>query len=797
MKRRYVKTTSKLLTGLLACSLAVVPFPATAKTDVPEDWTLVWQDEFNGTALDPTKWVYDTGNAIVDENGNFVASGWGNEELEYYTAGDNLQLDGENLVITAKKEQVSDPYGTYDYTSSRIKTKGNFTKKYGRIEASMKLPTGDGLWPAFWMLPEDDVYGGWAASGEIDIMEARGRIPSEVEGTLHYGGVWPQNRYSGAHYTFPEGETIADFHEYAIEWEPGEIRWYVDDVLYQTQNNWHATDPITGEKYAFGAPFDQDFHILLNLAVGGWFDNGAKPGEDFTEAEMLVDYVRVYDLTGRPYQEIQEPVVEKAPIPETAKPEISGSYVYDATFASGFTYVTQHADLFDPENWNFVTLPDFGGVATASVVDNYARFEFQNGGIQSYATQLIQHVPLVQGHTYKLTYDAKADSNRTMVVKASGGADRGWTTYSEAYEVALTPEMQSYEHIFTMNHDNDLAARLEFNMGLQTSAITLGNVRLERTEPVVDYDGPKAPLLNGNHVYNGAFDKGTIDRLTYWNLEGETKKATASVAEQTRELKMSVKKTKSLADIQMTQKGLQLKPEANYQFNFATRAEAKKAKSLMAVIKNVAGEQVYTTEVPLTATMTTHQFDFMTPAGNPNELYTLSFMFGGEAGDVYLDQVELFNTDLPEIGFLNGDFSQGLTNWKAWSWQKYDDFINDIIVTDGQAHIAIPTLAATDESWAVQMKQTLLNVQKDVQYTVSVELAADIERELELVIQNSSYERFLSEKITLSATPQTYTFTFVAPKTEQVELNFLLGQYGGAMPAHTVTMDNVQFAITQ
>lgn len=799
MKRRYVKTTFKLLSGLLACSLVATPFPTTAKAkdEAKADWTMVWQDEFNGETLDPTKWVYDTGNAIVDANGNYVTSGWGNEELEYYTAGENLDFDGENLVITAKKEQVSDQYGTYDYTSSRIKTKGNFAKKYGRIEASMKLPAGEGLWPAFWMLPEDDVYGAWAASGEIDIMEARGRTPHEVEGTIHYGGQWPQNRYSGAHYNFPSGESITDFHEYAIEWEPGEIRWYVDDVLYQTQNNWHATDAETGEKYAFGAPFDQDFHILLNLAVGGWFDNGATPGEDFTSADMLVDYVRVYELTGRPYQELQEPVVEKAPIPETAKPEIAGSTIYDPTFANGFTVIDEHSDAFNPEHWNFVTLPDFGGVATATVVDDFAHFEFQNGGVQPYATQLIQHVPLVTGHTYKLTYDAKAATNRKMVVKAAGGADRGWTTYSEAYEVALTPEMQTYEHIFTMQHETDLATRLEFNMGLDTAAITLGNVRLERTEPVVDYDGPKAPLLNGNHVYNGAFDKGTIDRFTYWNLAGEVKKASVSVAETTRELQVTTKKTKTTDALQVTQNGLQLKSGGNYRLNFAARADAKKGKNLTASIKNSANEVVFTTEVPLTATMTTQNFDFTMPIANPNETYQLSFGVGGEAGDVYLDNVELFNTDRPEIGFVNGDFSQGLTGWQAWSWQKYEQFINDITVVDSQARIAIPSLAATDETWAVQFKQPALTLQKDVTYTLSVEMSADIAREFELVIQNSNYERFLSEKLSVSPTPQTYTFTFVAPKTEQVELNFLLGQYGGAMPAHTVTVNEVQLQMAQ
>ncbi|WDC85649.1 glycoside hydrolase family 16 protein [Caloramator sp. mosi_1] len=273
-------------------------------TTKKDNWKLVWSDEFNGKELDLTKWGYDIGNALVDANGNKIADGWGNNEKQYYTdSKNNVYVQDGKLKIIARKENVTDQFGTtLNYTSGKIKTKGKYSKKYGRIEVKAKLPEGKGLWPAIWMLPEKDVYGGWAASGEIDIMEAWGSNTNKVAGTIHYGSSWPNNTYTGKEYLFPEGQSVSsDFHTYAIEWEPGEIRWYVDGNLYQVQNNWYSKDPNSGEKFSFPAPFDQEFYIILNLAVGGHWDG--EPNENTVfPATMEVDYVRVYELVGREYK---------------------------------------------------------------------------------------------------------------------------------------------------------------------------------------------------------------------------------------------------------------------------------------------------------------------------------------------------------------------------------------------------------------------------------------------------------------------------------------------------------------
>ena len=252
--------------------LVLLALPASAQT-----WELVWADEFDGTAVDQARWSFQIGDGC-----DINLCGWGNNELEWYLAENATVADGF-LTITAKQEQV----GGKNYTSTRMRTinKGDWT--YGRVETRAQMPVGKGLWPAIWMLPTTETYGGWAASGEIDIMEYVGDKSAEVLGTLHYGAPWPNNQFSSNTFTLQEGTFNDDFHVFALEWEPGEIRWYVDDVLYATQNNWSTTGGT------FPAPFDQDFHLLMNVAVGGNLPGNPDASTVFPQT-MVVDYVRVF-----------------------------------------------------------------------------------------------------------------------------------------------------------------------------------------------------------------------------------------------------------------------------------------------------------------------------------------------------------------------------------------------------------------------------------------------------------------------------------------------------------------------
>jgi beta-glucanase (GH16 family) len=240
---------------------------------------LVWSEEFDGTQLDPEVWFFESG-----DGGQYGIPGWGNNELEWYLP-DSAKLSGGMLIITTRKESQSGK----NYTSGRINTRDRFAFRYGRIEARMRLPGGQGLWPAFWLLPQDDVYGAWAASGEIDVMEAVNLGASggnTVYGTIHYGAQSPNNVFAGSEYLVAT-DASADFHNYALEWDATEMRWYVDDVLYAAQYSWSTT---TAD---FPAPFDQPFYILLNVAVGGNFP-GAPDGSTVFPVTMEVDYVRIY-----------------------------------------------------------------------------------------------------------------------------------------------------------------------------------------------------------------------------------------------------------------------------------------------------------------------------------------------------------------------------------------------------------------------------------------------------------------------------------------------------------------------
>jgi beta-glucanase (GH16 family) len=259
----------KLLSLFLIAAFIITLIPV-QKTNAATSWNLVWSDEFNGTSLNSSNWTAEIGTG---------SGGWGNNELEYYTnRSQNLQVTGGNLVITALKES----YGGMNYTSARIKTQGLRSFTYGKIEARIKLPTGQGLWPAFWMLGNNITTVGWPKCGEIDIMERVNSNPY-VNGTVH----WDANGY--ANYGKTSGNLdFSQFHVYSIEWDKDYIRWFVDGVQY---NEILITNG-TGNTEEFQRPF----FILLNLAVGGNWPGSPNSSTPFP-SQMLVDYVRVYQAS--------------------------------------------------------------------------------------------------------------------------------------------------------------------------------------------------------------------------------------------------------------------------------------------------------------------------------------------------------------------------------------------------------------------------------------------------------------------------------------------------------------------
>ena len=251
-----------------------VPMPSPQ----PANWTLSWSDEFdNGSRPDESRWIHDLGGG-----------GWGNQELQTYTSrAENAAVRDGALVITARAERFTGTDGiAREYTSARLNTRNRFAQTYGKFEARLQVPRGQGIWPAFWMLGADIDASGWPQCGEIDVMENIGREPATIHGTLHGPGYSGDGGPSGASPS-PDGKPFADaFHVFAVEWEPGEIRWYLDGRQYFSRK---SSDLPSSARWVF----DHDFFVLLNVAVGGSWPGNPDSTTTFPQ-EMKVDYVRVY-----------------------------------------------------------------------------------------------------------------------------------------------------------------------------------------------------------------------------------------------------------------------------------------------------------------------------------------------------------------------------------------------------------------------------------------------------------------------------------------------------------------------
>lgn len=279
-------------------------------------WRLAWSDEFDGDSIDPTRW-----NREVD------CWGGGNEERQCYTPFDqNSRVEDGCLVIEARLGEATGPAwpahmregmseeqraetNTQPFTSARLNTRGHGDWRYGRIEVRARLPEGQGTWPAIWMLPTDEYYGPWALSGEIDILEAvnlgercrecRGRVENRMFGTLHFGGAWPENRYMNRNTTIPTGpDNEQQFNVFAIEWTEGRIEWFLNGESYGslTPTNWRTDSELANGNP--NAPFDKEFFLILNLAIGGNLAESLTLGGVRLEGypkQFLIDWVRVYD----------------------------------------------------------------------------------------------------------------------------------------------------------------------------------------------------------------------------------------------------------------------------------------------------------------------------------------------------------------------------------------------------------------------------------------------------------------------------------------------------------------------
>lgn len=416
-----------------------------------DGYNVLWHDEFNADVLNDEIWTREVREA-----------GWTNNELQSYEdSEENVFVKDGSLHLKAIKT------GDRSYTSGKVNSQNKADFTYGKVVARAMIPEGKGLWPAIWMMPQDEEhYGQWPKCGEIDIMEALCDDVATSYSTIHYGEphAEQQGTYKIAN-VLKDGTLSNKFHDYSVEWEPGEMRFFVDDIKVLTVNDWFTAVQGEDEK-PYPAPFDQPFFVQMNLAVGGNWPGDPDENTDFDKAEFVIDYVRVYQ------KDSYDMNVTK-PVKEYRAPDETGNYINNGDFSS---------DLNKKEDWTFYKTS--GGDGEASVADNELTISTVSEGSEEYSVQLFQaDIPQIKGHKYMVTFDMYSDEDRTAIVCVSAPT-AGWVRYLPDTKFDVTGEKTSYTFEYEMTDKDDNNGRLEFNLGNQgsTATVHISNVRLEEVE---------------------------------------------------------------------------------------------------------------------------------------------------------------------------------------------------------------------------------------------------------------------------------------------------------------------------
>ena len=690
--------------------------------------------------------------------------------------------DGKLVIQASKTEKDGKTY----YTSGRVNTLGKHDFKYGKFEAKLKVPAGQGYLPAFWMMPADeDLYGQWPKCGEIDIMEVLGNETDTAYGTIHFGE--PHAEKQGSK-TVSEGEKdySEEYHTFSCEWEPGSIKWYIDDVLYHEANDWYSTTDGQGT-VAYPAPFDQPFYIILNLAVGGNWPGNPDEMTSFDE-KFMIDYVRVYQKSENYYKQMEKAAEkpEKAPVTE---PE-DGKYVSNSDFS-------EKEDLTDDEGWKFLTAS--GGEATATISENEIRIETTKAGTENHSVQLVQAgMAMKQGNIYRLSFEAYADDARTMITDISA-PDRSWKRYFADTTVNLTTKKQKFTFDdIRMEDEDDANGRIEFNLGKNASTATvhITNVKLEKTGTFT-IDTSKKVLADGNYVYNGKFQEGMEEGkkfMQYWDVEtsgsGKAKAAVTSLADG-RRVKVTSAGCSSVADVALKQTELPL-AAGKYELSFDGQTENKDGK----IKVKVAGKTfeaclttenqpfVYTFEIPENATIA--------------DIDDIVFEVGVN-GAVLLDNIKIVEDTL----IKNGSFNAGTAGYEFWndaSATQASWGVDSITEKNIAAQVTIKNTGTQD--WHIQLKQNNIQLEKGKNYKLSFQARTTLEggRKIRAIMQggeDKGWAVYSGENI-VDLTNEYKTFTKVFTMTNDTDpeafLSICMGKVEGdrvITDEHQVCIDNI------
>jgi beta-glucanase (GH16 family) len=752
----------KYFAAVALCASMALPFWAEGAASAYTDADLVWQDDFAGAALNLNDWNYE-----------YHEPGWVNNELQKYVdSAKNVYVKDGCLVIQAIK--TVDSNGTVRYTSGRVNTQRKRDFTYGRFEAKLKVPSGKGFLPAFWMMPtEENLYGQWPKCGEIDIMEVLGDATTKNYGTLHFGEPHAQRQGVRA---LASGNFSDDFHVFACEWDPGEIRFYVDGELYYKTRDWFTKRNGYGE-VAYPAPFDQSFYLILNLAVGGNWPGNPDDSTKFAEnARLVVDYVKVYRKAA--YDEnVDKPAVAVAGRVIDEK----GNYVRNPGFEAP-------EDLGDGKGWD--VLLSGQGKASAEISGGALNIATANPGELDYSVQVVQpNLFLEKGCAYRFSFDAWSDANRT-IKPAITAPNAGWIRYFPDTVTAISKERKTYSFDFEMKAKDDPTARIEFNLGNQGSS---AGVHLDNVSVVLIREKPaaaeaKTVLPDGNFVYNGEFQEGK-NRLDSWEVTNRSAGATVSVTNEknVRELKVSAPASvRKIEDIAVRQGGLPLVNGKSYILTLDAYADSPRT-----IGASIAGK---TFQLAVTAEKRIFKNKFTV---NSNlRAHELALLLG-TAGTTYIDNVRIQEDSL----VVNGDFSSGMTAFETYIHESAKaDYVVDTLKEKGAFCISISRAGAQD--WAIQLKQNNIPLEKGAWYVLSFDAKSTRARTIMYALQrdgsgdNNWIPYSGTQKIDVGPSFKNYSvkFQMAEPSDPATILSISMGAVNGKTIDwnHTVTVDNIK-----
>lgn len=724
-----------------------------------DGYTMKWQDEFNGTELNRKDW-----NVELHE------PGWVNAELQAYVDdAENIRVQDGKLILKAHKDENG------NITSGRVNTQGKHDYKYGLMEAKVKVPAGKGYLPAFWMMPTDEnLYGQWPRCGEIDIMEVMGQDTKKSYGTIHFGN--PHSESQGTK-VLEKGDFSEEYHTFAVEWEPGLIKWYVDGNLIHQENDWYSTTENQGT-VTYPAPFDQPFYVIFNLAVGGsWV--GYPDDDAEVEGEFMVDYVRIYQKDS--YDEnVSAPEKEQAPMREADE---TGNYILNGDFS-------QDEDFSDNSGWDLMTQQ--GGDASAEIVDGALKITTVDAGSVDYSIQVVQTgVPAEKGATYRLTFDAWCDGeDRTAIVNVDA-VDRGWSRYLPDTTINLTNEKQTFTFEYSMSGENDPNSRLEFNLGntAPTSTMYLDNFRLEKIDQKEVTDD-KGVLANGNYVYNGKFQEGT-GRLAYWDIENAANAVISVTNEDAHDRRLKIvapEGTSAETPVVVSQDKLAIAPNSAYALSYDADGDAGKT-----IQATLAG---FPMDVTLTGESQTVKLSATTgDTAERKVVFTIT-----EAGTYFIDNVSIVEDSL----IKNGSFNADLAGYEPYvDGSASADYVVDSLQEDNAFSTTITNTG--DADWKVQLKQSGVKLEEGQWYRLSLDMKSTLDRDVVVAIQrdgnthNDDWTPYVQSVETLGAEYKTYALEFqmnpaTEPKTDtNAVFNVAMGAVNGKQitESHRICIDNI------